>query len=362
MFTGDLHFGHNYQVKREKNGNTNINTEFGYEHPFAFLNQFIEKADYVVANLESPVTDLAQSDFESNKTYLHKEPVRQISEFFASKKIDAVSLANNHFVDYGVQGMEDSFTFFDSQSISHFGAGRNRTEAQDPHIIDIEIGKLRYKISVIGAFEYRKNYDKKYESYAAKEKAGVNRLSEKNLEAQIKKFRKKNPQGKVILYPHWGNNYEWASVKQKEFASKALELGTDLIIGHGAHMMQEIGLIDQKISIFSLGNFVFNTPGRYNQNEVKPFSQLLFLSFFEEEDTLRIEARLYPTFCNNRKSNYQPRPLSEKEFNEEYFPVLENFTPTLRSFAKLDRDELGYFLRFALDDQWNIVPGDEEER
>ena len=191
LFTGDLHFGHNYQVRREENGDKNINKEYGYEHPFEHMNQFLEKADYVVANLESPVTDLEQSIFESSKNYLHKEPSEQLREFFANKKIDAVSLANNHFVDYGPQGMKDSFGFFDteeiSEKVSYFGAGRNRNKAQEPHIINIQLGDQKLKIAVIGSFEYRKNYDEQYESYAAKDKAGVHRLSEKNLGSQIQK-------------------------------------------------------------------------------------------------------------------------------------------------------------------------------
>ena len=356
LFTGDLHFGHNYQVQREESGRTNINKEFGYEHPLAYLNQFLEKADYVVANLESPVTDLDRSSFESTKTYLHKEPVQEITEFFSSNKIQAVSLANNHFVDYGPMGMEDSFTFFESQSVSFFGAGRNRAEAQAPHIIGFDLGSQRFELAILGSFEYRKSYDTQYASYAGKENAGVHRLSLGNLKSQVEKFKKKSPNGKVILFPHWGRNYEWASTRQKEFAENAMPLGTDLIVGHGAHMLQEIEVINQKISFYSLGNFVFNSPGRYNKNKVKAFSQVLFLSFYASEDSVRIELKLYPIFCNNRKNNYQPRPLNEKEFTKEYLPLMEAYSsPVLKDLAKVEQDELGYYLRFTLDEEWNVA-------
>ena len=70
-------------------------------------------------------------------------------------RINAVSLANNHIMDCGVEGLLETMKILDSNSILRIGAGSNADEAAMPLIKDIAIGKDHIKLAVFAAYEDR---------------------------------------------------------------------------------------------------------------------------------------------------------------------------------------------------------------
>ena len=124
----------------------------------------------------------------------------------------------------------------------------------------------------------------------------------------------------------------------------------DLVIGHGAHTMQEIEHYGDQWIIYGLGNFVFLSPGRYAKQKVLPYSCVAQLILEDHQLKIQKRIRLYPIFTNNRVSNYQPRPVNKLEF--------ETFMATLFQKSMLDNrqqrlvrsgeDEIGYFIEFIL--------------
>ena len=84
----------------------------------------------------------------------------------------------------------------------------------------------------------------------------INKLSEETLVNQIKEIRPKVDF--LIITPHWGNEYQMASSRQKNLARLAIDSGADLIIGHHPHWVQEIEEYQGKLIYYSLGNFIFD--------------------------------------------------------------------------------------------------------
>jgi poly-gamma-glutamate synthesis protein (capsule biosynthesis protein) len=63
----------------------------------------------------------------------------------------------------------------------------------------------------------------------------------------------------VIIYPHWGNEYQTShSAKQEETAHDMVDAGADLIIGSHPHVVQDSEIYKNKPIFYSLGNFVFD--------------------------------------------------------------------------------------------------------
>ncbi|MFI5211973.1 MAG: CapA family protein, partial [Ignavibacteria bacterium] len=157
-------------------------------------------------------------------------------------------------------------------------------------------------------------YDTLYDFYAENNKPGVNRLDAETLTGQIEKYRNKYPEIFIVIYPHWGNKYKPAGADQKDAAHKFIDAGADIVIGHGAHTIQEIEYYKGRWILYNTGNFIFNAPGRYSSTGAKPYGFITQLNFIDKQKTLR----LYPVFTENHKTDYQLRYLDEDESEECY--------------------------------------------
>ena len=121
-----------------------------------------------------------------------------------------------------------------------FGAGLTEQEARRPYVRDFRVGGQPFRLAVIGAFEYNRSYDEDYRWDARGPMGGVNLLNLAGLRPQIEGIKAAHPNAYVVVFPHWGKNYRWKTDQQTALAHQLIDAGADLIIGHGAHVMQEV--------------------------------------------------------------------------------------------------------------------------
>jgi poly-gamma-glutamate synthesis protein (capsule biosynthesis protein) len=140
--------------------------QHGYAWPFEYLLPNLG-ADYMVINLEAPITtDVEPWDTERSWSY-NVQP--ESAHALAKIGVNAVSLANNHSLDRGPEGLSDTLKHLDTAGIEAFGAGKNLQNASMPLIIETPHGR----VGVIG-LTYPQD-----EKYQANEKnPGVVMLSE----------------------------------------------------------------------------------------------------------------------------------------------------------------------------------------
>jgi hypothetical protein len=244
------------------------------------------------------------------------------------------ALANNHSLDFGPQGLEQTSGSLKLYGMSGFGAGKNINFAGEPLLKDFgQAGSM----AVISAYELNDKYDDIYFYYAEEQGGGVYPLSVERISRQIEDLKAENPDMFIVIFPHWGTNYTLASENQKETAHALIDAGADLIIGHGAHMVQEVEKYNGKWIVYSIGNFVFNSPGRYQNYEVDPYSYIARLLIDESGMNLY----LYPIFTDNKVTNYQSRFVTGSEFEEIF-----NTYGTDGFFR--DRDRYGYYMEAVL--------------
>ena len=201
IFTGDFSFGENYFKRYGKVGEKSILDERGYESFLEPFNKLLRKSDLNVTNLETPLTDLRSSPFK--KSYKHWSDPKKTTSALRKFGFKLVSLGNNHALDIGVSGLNDTFKALKDSGIEHIGAGLNSASASKPFLTTLRIGEAKQKLAIFASFERFDGYVKKYNWYATISKPGVAALDTKRLHEEIKTLRFDDPDIFVIAYPHW---------------------------------------------------------------------------------------------------------------------------------------------------------------
>ncbi|MEW1810232.1 CapA family protein [Pseudarthrobacter phenanthrenivorans] len=232
------------------NGETPLADSAAYDAALAAVLPLID-GDLVVANAEGPIT-YADQPLNPGKQYSYRaDPM----EAWALSKagIDAIGLGNNHSMDMGVTGLEDTIKLATNAGMSTFGAGHNLAEAERPLIWHTDMG-------TIGVVALGENFGKT--TRAGEVTAGTVVFSSETVQRGHDLARTAGADW-VIAYVHWGDNYTDTLPEQRYWAQAMVDAGYDLIVGTGPHIADKIEYIDNVPVAYSLGNFVFGTPGRF---------------------------------------------------------------------------------------------------
>ncbi len=224
----------------------------GFDYPYTNVKPFLQDADLTIANLESPITKRGD---EQKKEYVYRSPPEALPAF-KEAGFDLVNLANNHILDYGVEGLIDTFDNLDKAGLKRVGAGRNVKEAFQPVVIE----KKGMKIAFVSFSKVVPTADWKAGKYPdGKDRPGV--ADTYALEMPLESIRQaKTMADIVIVIAHWGvERNDLPEAYQKEYARKYIDAGADLIIGGHPHVLQGFESYKGKWIAYSLGNFLFTT-------------------------------------------------------------------------------------------------------
>lgn len=348
LFGGDTNHGESYQDEYGKTSEGNILEKKGYDHGLGQLSRLLQAVDYRILNLETPLTAQHASPLKG-KDYLHySDPVKSPAAFQRFGPI-AYSLANNHTLDQGAAGLADTAAALSAAGAQSFGAGKSLAEAAKPLIQHCRVGDHAFTLAVFGAFEYRKNYDEDFHFYARADRPGTAPVDVPAVQKAITDIKRYAADAFIVYFVHWGNNYVWKSAEQTETARALRAAGVDLLIGHGAHTMQEIEHDPKGWIFYSLGNFLFNARGRYVAHKAPPYSLPLVVDFSLRDGHLQAGLRVYPILSDNQVTGYQPRFVSDKELGEINALLGEKsgWDAAARAAVKQGSDEIGSFLEFS---------------
>jgi poly-gamma-glutamate capsule biosynthesis protein CapA/YwtB (metallophosphatase superfamily) len=146
-------------------------------------------ADFVVLNLETPITDCKHSPFEGEKDYIHWTDKEKAPKTLIDHNVSLVSLANNHTFDYGIEGYNQTLSILKEHNLPVIGCGNNIYEASDPFICEINFENKKKTIAIIAAFEDLNSYRKKYKVYADIEKPGLMPLDINLIADRVEKIK-----------------------------------------------------------------------------------------------------------------------------------------------------------------------------
>lgn len=353
IFAGDTSFGENYQERIKQKGGESILDQSGYAYGLENFKSIMTNADFVVLNLETPITDCKHSPFEGEKYYIHWTDKEKAPKTLVDHNVSLVSLANNHTFDYGIEGYNQTLSILKEHNLPVIGCGNNIYEASAPFICEINFENKKKNIAIIAAFEDLNSYRKKYKVYANIEKPGLMPLDITLIADRLEKIKALDPDCLVILFPHWGHNYQWCNDKQINLTNSLFACGVDLIIGHGAHMIQEFEKRAHNLVLYSIGNFMFHSPGRYKKMQAPPYSGIVSLNLQIVNDEIDIQLNLYPIVSDNKITNYQPRFATKSEFTHlcESFLQLDQSSSSKKIMSNsgnlltAKQDHVGYYFQ-----------------
>lgn len=264
--------------------------QHGYEWPFEHVAPLLEDS-VVIINAEGPVTIIEEKWDPDQRWSYNAQP--EAAAALAAVGVWAAGLSNNHALDRGPQGLDDTLAHLSEAGVRPFGAGLDQAQAEAPLLIDTPAGK-------VGVVALSLSWGA--ERTAGEGQAGTVVLSEESIRRGYTLASQAGAEH-IVGYVHWGRNYAEVRADQRAWAAAFAAAGYDLVIGHGAHVQQPIELIDGMPVVYSLGNFVFGTPGRFD--EEFPGYGLIAVTPLGPDgfDTLI----LYCILTNNRVVDFQPR-------------------------------------------------------
>lgn len=237
-FVGDILLAGSVQRELDRNG---------YDYPYANVLSYLADADLTAGNLESPFT--LRGTPAEGKSYVFNGKPEALPEL-RNAGFDVVTLANNHTLDMGVEGLLDTMKHLDEAGLPHVGAGNNDTEAFEPVILESKGIKVAYLglSRVVPVVEWK----------AEKYRAGVAETYDTTRAVKAIAAAKEQADLVVVLV-HWGKEkQEQPEAYQRSYAREYIDAGADLVIGSHPHVLQGFEQYKGKWIAYSLGNFIFN--------------------------------------------------------------------------------------------------------
>lgn len=214
-----------------------------------------------VVNLECPLTTVdTPRPLQAKNLKAGPEAMEMVSHF------QAVSLANNHVLDWLDAGCEDTLRSLDAAGVAHFGLGRTYPEAIRPLTVRLANG---VELAFVGASRYANASGGSWGT--APDNTGLLLRTVRQCRAE-KRF--------TVVYLHAGYEYvPLPAPRERALARRCIRAGADLVCMAHPHVMQGVETFRGKTIAYSLGNFVFSK-GIMNEVSSCPGDARLFRSFY----------------------------------------------------------------------------------
>ncbi|HYO17190.1 MAG TPA: CapA family protein [Dermatophilaceae bacterium] len=234
-FGGDVHFEDYLRpLARDPHGLDRLRSTLG-------------AADLSMVNLETAITTRGA---KIGKEFHFRAPASAL-DTLASAGVDAVSMANNHGVDYGPVGLRDTLAAKKASPIPIVGIGASEDEAFASATLKAK-GVSVAVLSASQVFEMTLlNWSADSDSPGIASSAPVTRLV-----AAVKKARRTHDV--VVVFLHWGLDYQKCPDGQSTSTAAALEAaGADVVVGGHSHRVNGAGWLGDAYVGYGLGNFVW---------------------------------------------------------------------------------------------------------
>jgi poly-gamma-glutamate capsule biosynthesis protein CapA/YwtB (metallophosphatase superfamily) len=233
-------------VMLSRDVDTKIQKYQDYTYPFLKTADLLKSADITFGNLESPITPGRK--INTNEMVFRADP--EVVEGLNLAGFDVLTLANNHSLNFGKEGLNDTFGYLKDTGIEYIGAGESVSEAYLPTIR--EAGYITF------AFLGYSYAGKALDSYESLEyNPTVAFMDTEKMIVDVEQAT--NLADYVIVSMHDGYEYQFTpNQHQKDFAHAAIDAGAALVVGHHPHVVQTMEEYNNGFILYSLGNFVFD--------------------------------------------------------------------------------------------------------
>lgn len=217
---------------------------------FDGVKDIIKGADYSIVNFECPVVEGNATPIAKCGPALRTE--RKAVDAIKYAGFNCVTLANNHFRDFGNEGCKTTIDELNRQNVDFVGGGNNLKKAQEILYKEIE-GK---RLAVV-------NFCENEFSIASETQAGAAPLDVVDNYNQIITARKNADY--VLVIVHGGHeHYQLPSPRMKKLYRYFIALGADAVVNHHQHCYSGYEYYNGKPIVYGLGNFCFCYDNKYD--------------------------------------------------------------------------------------------------
>ena len=277
-FTGDSTIGCAPNMEFNAYGYTHVVGE-DYEYPFRNVAEYFRNDDLTLVNLESVLAEKGVGTPAPN-TFVFRAPTAYVN-ILTSSSVEAVTLANNHYMDYGDGGYEST-----KQTLAD--AGVTYVEQNGSVIYTTESGL------VVGLY------------------AAAFLRYDDDMRNEIADLRSKGAQ-LIVAALHWGNEGQYRPTEeQKNWGHTLIDAGVDIVWGHHSHVLQPIEEYNGGIIYYSLANFTFGGNTWPRDPDTAVLQQEVIVS---SDGTVKLgKLTIIPcrvSSADTGLNNYQPTPYEE---------------------------------------------------
>ncbi len=237
---GDIIFGRTVHSRMVRYGD--------WEHPLRLVAPRLHDADLTIADLECSLSDNVEQP-DDPFTFLFTTNTAAVAGLKLAG-IDGVSLANNHSMNFGEPGLNDTLATLTANTITAFGGGPTLAAARQP-------GRFAVKGTNFAFLGYDGITGDDYG--AGTNRGGTCPLRRQLLLEDLAVLRTDPAAPLIIPFFHWSVEYVAVpSAEMRTLAHLAIDNGAAMVIGSHPHWVQGTEWYKGHPILYSLGNFVFD--------------------------------------------------------------------------------------------------------
>ena len=285
-FVGDCTLGSDARFYGVKHSFIDVIGE-DYDYPFRNVVSYFQDDDCTFVNLETVLKD--EGSIIKEGGFAFRGPTAY-TEILTGSSVEAVTIANNHIRDYGVQGMESTRKALEEAELPY-------VEQDTYRIITTERG---LKIGLYGGFF---------------------QVDVKKVEQAVAEMKRQGAE-LIVMAIHWGiEGYYRPNSEQEQLAHQLIDLGVNIVYGSHPHVLQRVEEYNGGIIYYSLANFSFG--GNHFPRDMD--TVILRQQVLRQKDGTVVLGTLTPipacVSSQRPQNDFQPTPYEEG--TEDYARVLQ---------------------------------------
>ncbi len=251
--------------------------KYGYDYVDKSIRQIFNSSDYVLANIECPISDIGRKWYSLRTLHMRGKPKH--IDYIKEWGINIANVSNNHILEQGYEAACDTVSNLVKAGIHVIGHGDVPFKTGISCHIDSP-----NSIAFIGACLKKEKY-----AFAVDSETIISKVNEIRNQGILT----------IIASIHWGDEFiDRPNVVQREIGHKLIDNGVKLVIGHHPHVIQGIEEYNNGLIAYSMGNFIFDQ----------------FLPDNKWSMVLSIE------IANNVITKYDFTPICLDKFHRPYIP------------------------------------------
>jgi poly-gamma-glutamate synthesis protein (capsule biosynthesis protein) len=245
--------------------------------------------DARLINLETAVT--THDAFAPGKAVHYRMHPENLPSLTAVRP-DVCVLANNHVLDLGRGGLDDTLAALARGGLRTAGAGRNAEEAGRPAVVGLPGGLVVHALGMASSGIPR-HWAATAELGGVHFAAGPADTTAKHLAARIRETR--SPGDIVVVSVHWGSNWGYAlSRADVDFAHALIDSGADIVHGHSSHHPRPVEVYRGRLVLHGCGDLINDYEGITGYEQYRDDLRLLYIASVRPDDGGLQEVRIIP--------------------------------------------------------------------